>query len=152
MQTRKNTVIVGIPENAIRPWPVGCPYVQVSISIYQMTAVSKTDMDIEDDELDTDRYDAIELGWLKGKLFASAKSMKNKWQSMVSPDAVGVINPYTVLPWLTDKATLVISDFNVSSNYDEVMNQLPTICAQLYQVYPNRIILLKSPTDPAKKD
>lgn len=147
---QNNTVIVGIPEDAIRPWPVGCPYVQVSISIYQMTAVSKTDID--DDGLDTDRYEAVELGRLEGKLFASAKSMKNKWQAMVSPDAVGVINPYTVLPWLTDKATLVISDFEVSKNYDEIMDQLPTICAQLYQVYPNRIILLKPPTDPAKDD
>ncbi|MBO4211495.1 MAG: hypothetical protein J5878_02450 [Oscillospiraceae bacterium] len=114
MQTRKNTVIVGIPENAIRPWPVGCPYVQVSISIYQMNAVSKVDKD--DDGLGTDRYDAIELGRLDGKLYASTKNMEKKWQSMVSPDAVGVINPYTVLPWLTDKATLVISDLNISSN------------------------------------
>lgn len=146
MEKTKNTLITALPCEVVQTWSAVHPTIPVSLKLYQMTEVMAACKE-ENDELSVDQYDAIDLGHVSGTLFASARDVQLQRQSMISPDEIGVPIVDTTIPWFSDKSTLLISEANIHDHYDEVIQQLPVICAQLYRIYPNRIIVLKPPSD-----
>lgn len=145
MEKAKNTLITALPCEVVQTWSAVHPTIPVSLKLYQMTEVMAACKE-ENDELSVDQYDAIDLGHVSGTLFAPAREVMAKQQAMISPDAIGVKYVDNTIPWFMDKPTLLIREADIHSHYDEVMQQLPVICAQMYRLYPNRIIVLKPPS------
>ena len=145
MEETLNRIITALPCEIVQKWSAMHPTIPVSLKLYEMTGIGVACQD-ENDELRVDRFDGIELGHVSGTLFASARDVKLQRQSMISPDEIGVPIVDTTIPWFSDKSTLLISEANIHDHYDEVIQQLPVICAQLYRIYPNRIIVLKPPS------